>query len=308
MSIRVSLGRSGLMVSPIALGNWQASPLWGEQPDEPLLAAVAAAFDAGINLFDTAPNYGDGRAEILLGKALRELPRDEVVVATKAYCLLRPDGKRVFDLSGPSVLRQCDASLARLRVDYIDLYQMHVFDPAADPEETTAALEALKTAGKIRAYGASNYTADQLRMALTFGNYATLQPRYSLLDLEAEADLLPCALAARVGVLAYSPQAKGLLTGKYTGEESFTDSRKNAARFQGETFRTLCAKVRGLQPIADKYGLTIAQLVLAATLMHPAITCAIAGAKIPEQIRESAGAMGHRLEKEDYEDIREALG
>lgn len=304
---RTRLGKTGLDVSPVCCGNWQASPLWGETPDDELVATTREAYEAGINFFDTAPTYGDGRAEELLGKALADLPRADIIICTKAYCLIRPDGNRVLDLSGPSLRKQCEASLARLRTDCIDLYLLHVFDPKADPRCQVAALEDLRKQGKIRAYGMSNHAVEQVRMALSFGGFSALQPLYSLLDTDAEADLLPLALSADLGVLAYSALARGLLTGKYSGEETFSDSRGRNPRFQGDAFRSTCEKVRSLEALAGKYELTIPQLVLAATLMHPAVQCVITGAKRPEQIRETAAAMGRAVEAEDYEAIREAL-
>ena len=304
---RVRLGKTALEVSPVCCGTWQASPVWGTTPDADLVASMRRAYEVGINFFDTAPTYGDGRAEQLLGTALADLPRSELVICTKCYCMLRPDGKRVFDLSRESILRQCDASLGRLKTDYIDLYLLHAFDPKADPAEATAAMEALKTAGKILAYGVSNYTVEQLRMALALGNYSALQPAYNLINTAAENDLLPLAMSAGLGVFVYSALAKGLLSGKYRGDETFNDSRKNSPLFQGERFRTMCEKVRSLQPIATKYAMTIPQLILAATLIHPGIHCVITGSKRPEQIEETAGAMGRRIELEDCEDIRNAL-
>lgn len=304
---RVTLGTTGLTVSPICLGTWQASPLWGNMPDADLVGAIRRAYEVGINFFDTAPTYGEGRAETLLAAGMADMPREEIVVCTKCYCLLRPDGKRVFDVTGESILRQCEASLERLQTDYIDLYLLHAFDPKADPEAATAALEKLKAAGKIRAYGVSNYTAEQLRMALHFGDYTALQPVYNFTNTAAENDLLPLAMTAGVGVFVYSPLAKGLLSGKYRGDETFTDSRQNSGVFQGEAFRTMCDKVRDLGPMAEKYEMTIPQLILAATLMHPGIHCAITGSKRPEQIADTAAAMGRSIELEDYEDLREAL-
>ena len=306
---RVQLGKTGLEVSTIGCGTWQAGKVWGEVPDQDLIGGVRHALEVGINFIDTAPTYGEGRAEQLIAKALADVPREEFVLCNKCYCVIRPDGKRVFDLTGESILKQCEASLARLQMDHIDLYLLHAFDPKADPADATAALEKLKTQGKIRAYGVSNYTVEQLRMALRFGDYSVLQPLYNLIDLGAEADLLPCCLAADVAVMAYCPQAKGLLTGKYTGSETFNDSRARSPRFAGEAFTAMCTKVRSLAPMAAKYDLTIPQLVLAATLKHPAITCAIVGAKRPEQIREAAGAMGRDIDLtlEDYNDIRDAL-
>lgn len=304
---RVQLGKTGLEVSTIGCGTWQAGKVWGEVPDQDLIGGVRHALEAGINFIDTAPTYGEGRAELLIARALVDVPRDEFVLCDKCYCVIRPDGKRVFDLTGESILKQCEASLERLQMDHIDLYLLHAFDPKADPADATAALEKLKTQGKIRAYGVSNYTVEQLRMALHYGDYTAIQPVYNFLNTSAEDGLLPLTMTSGVGVFVYSPLAKGLLSGKYRGDETFNDSRKNSDLFKGEKFRSICEKVQSLAPMAAKYDLTIAQLVLAATLMHPGIHCALTGPKRPEQIEETAGAMGHRIEWEDYEDLREAL-
>ena len=307
--VRVRLGRSDLKVSPICHGTWQLSPkFWGAQPRDLMIAAARKAFDVGVNFFDTADAYGDGLAEQVLGEALKPLPRGEVILATKVYHHFYPDGRRHPDLSGPYIEQECDVSLRRLQMDYIDLYQCHSFDPLTDLEETTAALERLKRAGKIRAYGASNFTVEQLRAARRFGDYATLQPRYNLLQSQAEADLLPYCRAEDIGVLVYSPLYHGLLTGKYAGAETFEDLRKSNADFQGERFRELAARVRALEPIARKYALSIVQLVLAATLMNPMIHCAIVGIKTPEHIADAAGAMGKIISREDYFQVRATLG
>jgi len=307
--VRVRLGRSGLEVSPICHGTWQLSPkFWGEQPREVMIAAARRAFEVGVNFFDTADAYGNGLAEQVLGEALKPLPRDQIVVATKVYHHFYPDGSRHPDLSGKYVEQECEASLRRLQMDYIDLYQCHSFDPLADIEETTAALERLKQAGKIRAYGASNFTVEQLRAARRFGDYATLQPRYNLLQSQAEADLLPYCRGEDIGVLVYSPLYHGLLTGKYAGTETFEDLRKSNADFQGERFRELAGRVRALGPIAQKYALSIVQLVLVVTLMNPMIHSAIVGIKNPEQISDAAGAMGKIISRQDYFQVRVALG
>ena len=307
--VRVRLGRSGLSVSPICYGTWQLSPrYWGDQPREVMVAAARAAFACGVNLFDTADAYGDGLAEEVLGEALKPLPRGEIVVATKVYHHFYPDGHRHADLSGAYLAGECEASLARLQMDYIDLYQCHSFDPLTDLAETTEALERLKQAGKIRAYGVSNFTVEQLRAARRFGDYATVQPRYNLFQTQPEADLLPYCCGEDIGVLVYSPLYHGLLGGKYEGTETFTDLRAERADFQGERFRELAGRVRALAPIAERYSLSLVQLVLAATLMSPMIHCAIVGIKTPAQIEEAAGAMGHVLSREDYFAVRATLG
>ena len=309
MKQRVRLGRSELMVSPVCYGSWQLSPrFWGEVPVEDVKAAMRRAFEVGVNFYDTADAYGDGFSEQVMGEALADVPRDKIVVATKVYHHFYPDGHRHPDLSGKYVVEECNASLKRLRMDYLDLYQLHSFDPYTPLAETTEALERLREAGKIRSYGVSNFTVEQLRLARGVGDYATLQPRYSLLDREIEADMLPYCQAEDIGVLTYSSLALGLLTGKYEGTESFDDFRGRNPRFQGEKFKQLATAVRSLAPMAEKYGLTIVQLVLAATLAHPQLDVAIVGIKNPAQIEEAAGAMGKTVEREDYFAIRNALG
>jgi aryl-alcohol dehydrogenase-like predicted oxidoreductase len=308
MEHRITLGRSGLKVSPICYGTWQLSPkFWGEVSHQDVTAAIRRAYELGINFFDTAGAYGDGGAETLLGNALAGLPREKLVIATKVYHHFYPDGRRHGDLSAKYIAQYTDEALTRLRTQYIDLLQLHSFDVYTPMTETCEALARLQRAGKIRAYGVSNFSVEQLRLAHAHGDFSTSQPRYSLLDRRAEDDMLPYCAAQNVGVLAYSPLENGLLTGKYDGTETFTDLRKNAGRFQGERFRRLAAAVRQLQGLGEKYGLTIVQLVLAATLCHAAVQCAIVGIKNSRHIEEAAAAMGKRIEREDYFTIRALL-
>ncbi|MDY7011519.1 MAG: aldo/keto reductase [Planctomycetota bacterium] len=308
MSNRIKLGRSRLEVSPICYGSWQLSPkYWGDIPAEQIIGAVHRAFEVGVNFFDTADAYGDGLAEEVMGEALATLPRDRVVLATKLYWHFYDDGRRHPDLSGKYVIEECENSLRRLKTDYIDLYQLHAFDPLTPLDETTEAMEKLRKAGKVRFYGTSNFTVEQMRLAKRFGDYSTDQPQYSLLDRQIESDVLPYCEAEDIGVLVFSPLSRGLLTGKYDGSETFTDFRSNAPRFTGQKFKDLAAAVQSLAPIAEKYGLSIVQLVLAATLAHPAVHCAIVGIKTAAQIEEAAGAMGKTIGREDYFAIRNAV-
>ena len=307
---RITLGESGLSVSPISFGTWQLSPrFWGELSKEDAMAAMKLAFEKGINLIDTAEAYGDGYAETVVGETVKELPRDELVIATKVFNHFNPDGSRYPDLSAEHIAERCELSLRRMGIETIDLYFLHLFDPLTPFAEIAGALEKrLKEQGKVRAFGLSNHSVEQCRAQRRFAPYSVIQPPYSLIDPAGEADLLPYCQAENIGVMIYSPMHKGLLTGKYTGEESFTDFRTNHPDFQGERFIELCSKVRSLQPLADKYGLTIYQLVLAATLMHPSIDVAICGIKTPAQIEEAVGAMGKVLSREDYFAVRNALG
>ncbi|MHC4711678.1 MAG: aldo/keto reductase [Planctomycetota bacterium] len=305
----VRLGGSELRVSPVCYGSWQLSPrFWGPQPKDVLITAMRRAHEVGVSFYDTADAYGDGLSEEVMGEALQDIPREEIVVATKVFNRFYPDGHRHGDLSKEYVLAECDASLKRLRMDYVDLYQCHSFDQSTPMEETAAAMEALLKAGKIRAYGMSNFTVEQMRLAKKCGNFTTLQPLYNLFERAAERDLLPYCRAEDIGTLVYSPLCKGLLTGKYAGTETFKDLRARTETFRGEKFRDLAGRVRDLKSVADKYGLTITQLVIAVTVQHPLIDVAIVGIKTPEQIEEAAGAMGKSISREDYYVVRNTLG
>jgi len=308
MSERIIFGATGLEVSPICFGTWQLSPrFWGDQSRKDVLAAMSTAYEAGINFFDTADAYGDGYAETVLGEFLADKPQDSVVICTKVFNHFNPDGSRYPDLTPEHIRQRCDLELKRMGLDVIDLYLIHLFDlltPLADIAET---LDALKKQGKIRSYGVSNHTVEQLRAQRCFGSYDAVQPCYSLLDTKIESDLIPYCQAENVGVMIYSPLHKGLLTGKYKGDETFTDFRKHLPDFQGERFKTIAEAVQSLAPLAKKYDLTIYQLVLTATLMHPAIDVAIVGIKNQKQITEAIGAIDKAISREDYFTVRKTL-
>jgi len=305
---RVALGCSGLTVSPVAFGTWQLSPrFWGEQPKQDAVDAMKRAVDTGVNFFDTADAYGDGYAETVLGEALRDLPRDELVIATKFFNHFNPDRSRYPDLSPAYLTERCEASLERLGIETLDLVLLHFYDQLTPLEEVAGTLENLRDQGKIRAIGVSNHTVEQLRAQRCFGPYCVVQPPYSLVDPAGESDLLPYCQGEDIGVMIYSPMHKGLLTGKYKGDETFDDFRQFHPDFQGERFQQLCEAVQSLKPMADGYDLTLYQLILAATLMHPAIHSAICGIKTPAQIEEAAGAMGKTLSRPDYFTVRKTV-
>jgi aryl-alcohol dehydrogenase-like predicted oxidoreductase len=182
-----------------------------------------------------------------------------------------------------------------------------MFDPATPLADVAQTLDSLKKKGKIRSYGVSNHTVEQLRAHRRFGAYDAVQPCYSLVDTKIENDLLPYCQAENIGAMVYSPMHKGLLTGKYTGTETFTDFRKDLPDFQGERFRAIAAEVKGLAPLAKKYKLSTYQLILAATLMHPGIHVAVVGIKNQPQITEAVGVMGKTISRQDYFAIRRAL-
>jgi aryl-alcohol dehydrogenase-like predicted oxidoreductase len=303
--IRITLGASGLRVSPIAFGTWQLSrKYWGPQDKDDVVAAIWEAFDHGVNLIDTAEAYGAGFAETVVGEAIRHLPRDEIVIATKVYKNFSEDGEGYPDLTARQIIRRCEGSLRRLGVDTIDIYFLHFFDPLTPFEETAAAMERLLQQGKVRALGLSNHTVEQIRAHRRYAPYTVVQPFYSLIDPRIEDDLLPYCQTEGLGVMIYSPLHMGLLSGKYEGIEEFHDFRRHHPDFQGERFARLCHQVRQLEPIAARYGMSIYQLVLAATLMHPGIHVAICGIKTPPQIVEAAEVMGRTISREDYYLIR----
>jgi aryl-alcohol dehydrogenase-like predicted oxidoreductase len=308
MTTRVRLGKTELQVSPICFGTWQLSArFWGQADEDAVVTAIRQAYDAGVNFFDTAGAYGDGLAERVLGRGIEGLPREKIVIATKVFWHIRPDASRYMDLSHDHILEECDACLKRLRIDYIDLFQCHSWDPLGDFAQIASAMDKLVKQGKIRAYGTSNWNAEQMRGGNQFGRFHSCQPHYSLLRTNAEDSILPYCLANDIGVLTYSTLHLGLLTGKFTGNETFTDLRSKDPDFTGERFRTLCDRVRRAGNLARNYNLTITQFMLAATLMHPAITCAIVGVKSPRQILESAGAMGKQITRDDYFRLRALL-
>ena len=298
------LGKTDLTVSRICFGCWQLSPrFWGDVPLAPWHEALHKALDLGINFIDTADAYGDGYAEESLGAFLqKEGLRDRFVIATKFYWNFEKE-KRHPDTSHAYILRECEASLKRLRTDRIDLYQIHAWDPLTRPEEVAAAFLQLRKEGKVRWFGVSNLNADQMRMYLRYIDIECLQPPYSLLARDVEERELPLCLEQRLGVIAYSPLYRGLLSGKYTPDHVFTDSRASLPLFRGAAFRRMLEGVAALRPYADAYGLTLPQLAVSWILTHPALTAAIVGIKTAEHVETIAPAADVTLSIPDWHAI-----
>ncbi|MCD6404425.1 MAG: aldo/keto reductase [Planctomycetes bacterium] len=304
---RVILGKTGLEVSPICYGSWQLDEkFWGPANVEEHIAAMRRAGEVGVNFFDTADCYGNGRSEEVIGEALSTVPRDQVIITTKVYHnFLEPNRLDVPDLSYDGIVEHCEASLKRLRTDYIDVYLCHMYDKFTDIEETTRAMDDLKKQGKVRHYGMSSWPVEAMRLGIQYGDYEVLQPRFSFWRPETEVDMLPLARSQGMGVMTFSPLLGGLLTGKYTGDEKV---ERGGRYFRGELFKDLAGRVRKLAPIAEKYGITITQLVLAAVLANPMIHSCITGIRKPAYIEEAAGAMGVTIERKDYYTLRRTLG
>jgi aryl-alcohol dehydrogenase-like predicted oxidoreductase len=307
----VTLGRTGLEVSPIAFGTWQIGGDWGAFDESQAVAAIQRARELGINLFDTAQAYGFGASERLLGRALREelaSRRDDLVIATKGG-LRKTDEGLVRDSSPEWLRRGVEGSLRALDLDHIDIYQIHWPDPDTPFAETAAALQALVDEGKIRHVGVSNFDAAQMTEFARTRPVETLQPPYHLFRREIEADLLPYAQEHDVGVLVYGPLAHGLLTGSMREDTRFAsdDWRSQSPMFQGDSYRRNLATVGELERFAEERGHTVSQLAIAWTLAQPAVHVAIVGSRRAAHIEESVQALEVELGDDDLAEIESIM-
>ncbi len=305
------LGESDLHVSEISLGSWLTFS--GGVEAERAAACVRRAFEVGINFFDTANVYGRGAAETFLGDVLSRVDRSSYVLATKAYFPMSPDDR---GLSSEQIHKQCEASLRRLRTDYVDLYQCHRYDEDTPLDETMGALTELVHDGKTRYIGFSEWTADQVRAALALPGverFVSSQPEYSMLWRKPEAEIIPLCAKEGIGQIVWSPLAQGILTGKYhAGSPPPPDSRA-AHKSMGSTMGRwrdddVLAAVDRLRPIADGIGLPMTQMALAWVLREPNVASAITGSSRPEQVEQNAAASGVTLDDDVLVAIDEALG
>lgn len=294
------LGGSDLSISTIGYGCWaMGKAFWGDDVvDDESVSAVKLAFSLGVNFYDTAQAYGCGHSEKVLAQGIAGLAREEVILATKTGLQWDAEGKIGRNSSPEYVVSSLEDSLDRLQTDYIDLFQVHWPDPDVPIKDTAAAMKQCLDSGKIRAVGVSNYSVEQMAQFMAVCPLHSLQPPYSLLTRDIEAEVLPFCRANNIGVLAYSPMARGLLTGKYDANATFpeTDGRHGSAMWQGERLARNVAAVRELAGVAEESGRTVAQLALAWVLSQDGLTCALAGTKRPDQIRETAEASGWRLD------------
>jgi aryl-alcohol dehydrogenase-like predicted oxidoreductase len=295
------LGRTGMKVSGISFGAWAIGGTWGPVDDEESMRALHAAVDAGTNFVDTADVYGDGRSERLVARLRRERKGDTIYVATKAGRRLpaqTPEGYSRENLNG-----WVDRSLRNLEMDAVDLLQLHCPHPKVyDAPEVFGILDELARAGKVRHYGVSVETVEEAHRALRHPNVATVQVIFNMFRLKPADELFAEALRRRAGILARVPLASGMLTGKLTAQSTFAKddhrsfNREGEAFDKGETFSGVpydvgLAAVERLRPLVAA-GATLAQLALRWTLMFEAVSCAIPGAKTPQQARDNAAAAG----------------
>ncbi|MBE0535528.1 MAG: aldo/keto reductase [Phycisphaerae bacterium] len=299
------LGKTDLNLTTVGLGTWAIGGPWeygwGPQNDADSVAAIRTALESGINWIDTAPAYGCGHGEEVVGKVLREVG-EMPIVATKCGILWNEKREKMTCLKAKSVRAECDASLRRLGVDVIDLYQMHWPDPDADVEEGWEAMVRLREAGKVRHIGASNFSLRHLERVERIERPVSLQPPYSMIKRDAEAVLLPYCREHEMGVVAYSPMQKGLLTGKYTPEKvaelAPDDHRRRDPDFVGRRLEANMELAKGIADLARGYGRTAGQFAVAWVLRNDEVTAAIVGARNRRQIEETVQAGDWALDEE----------
>jgi aryl-alcohol dehydrogenase-like predicted oxidoreductase len=294
-----NLGETGMRVSAVSLGTWAFGSEWGTVSDEDSYAALNRAVDLGVNFLDTADVYGDGRSERLIGRLLKERPEDEIFVATKAGRRLDPHTAEGY--SYDSLSRFVERSFENLRLEALDLLQLHC--PPTEvyrQDETFEALDRLQEAGKIKNYGVSVEKVKEARMALGYLGVKTVQIIFNIFRQKPAEEFFPLAEERNIGVIARVPLASGLLSGKMTADREFsvddhrTFNREGQAFDRGETFsgvgfETGLRAAEELKELVPE-GYTLAQLALRWILMHPAVSCAIPGAKRPDQVEDNLAA------------------
>lgn len=304
-------GKTGMEITPIGFGawaigggNWEFG--WGSQDDQQSIAAIHRALDLGINWIDTAAVYGLGHSEEMVARALDGMSQRPYVF-TKCSMIWNDQREVGHSLKRDSLRRELEASLRRLRVDAIDLYQIHWPSPDPEIEEGWAALAEFKREGKVRHIGVSNFNVEQLQRAAAIAPVETLQPPYSLLERDVEAEILPYAREHNIGVIVYSPMASGLLTGAMTRERVAAmpqdDWRKHDAEFQEPRLSQNLELVERLRAIGERHGRSPGEVAIAWALHNPAVTAAIVGSRSPEQTEGVIGAGAFRLTDDEVREI-----
>ena len=304
------LGDSDLEVSVIGFGAWGigGAPFWSTEGDHPSCKAILKAFDLGINFFDTAPVYGFGHSEELLGKTLKPV-RDKVILATKCGLVWRKEnlGAIAKNAKRDSILNEIEQSLRRLQTDVIDLYQVHWPDVNTAQEETMETLLEIQAQGKIRYIGLSNYSVEQTKECLKVGNIVSLQPEYSLLERAIEKETVPFCQENQIGIIAYSPLSSGVLTGKYDKSTKFKDWRSKGiiGTFTGEGYENNIDKVDQLKALAQADGKTCGQMAINWVIRQPGLATALVGVKNESQMQENLRSVGWQLSADQQEKIEE---
>jgi aryl-alcohol dehydrogenase-like predicted oxidoreductase len=307
----MQLGETGLEITRLGFGAWAIGGGgwefgWGSQEDGRSIAAIHRALDLGVNWIDTAAAYGFGRSEQIVGRALEGL-QDRPYVFTKCSLLEGPGRMVVHSLKRDSIVREAEASLERLRIDAIDLYQIHWPNPEPDIEEGWSALAELKQEGLVRHIGVSNFDAEQLRRVQQIAPVETLQPEYSLLERDVEREILGFCERQGIGVIVYSPMGSGMLTGAMTRERiqslAEDDWRKLDARFNEPQLSRNLGLVERLKKVADRYDTTPGAVAVAWTLRHAAVNGAIVGFRRPDQVDSILPAASLELTDDDIAEL-----
>lgn len=318
------LGQSDVKVSPVIFGAWAIGGwMWGGSEEKESIAAIRASVEAGANTIDTAAVYGMGYSEELVGRAIKGI-RDKVIIATK--CGMRWDTAEGTDpwqqkdnqgrditirknSRRGSIIHECELSLKRLGVETIDLYQIHWPDTSTPVEESMKAMVQLKEQGKIRAIGVSNYDAKWLSDAMKIAPLASDQPPYSLIQRKIEKEVLPFCRQHNIGVIVYSPLERGLLAGAVSPDRKFPpgDHRAGHKYFSVENRKRVLAALEKIKPIAQRHGVSLAQLAINWTVHEPGITAALVGARNAEQATHNAQALQFKLTDEERAQIRAAF-
>jgi aryl-alcohol dehydrogenase-like predicted oxidoreductase len=305
------LGSTGLEITRVGFGAWAIGGGgwefgWGPQDDEQSIAAIHHALELGINWIDTAAAYGFGHSEEVVGRALQGI-EERPYVFTKCSLLEGPGRNVVHNLKRDSIRREAEASLSRLGVDAIDLYQIHWPNPEEDIEEGFSAMKELKEEGLVRHVGVSNFSTEQMRRIRSIAPVETLQPQYSLIVRDAEPEILPFAEREGIGVIAYSPMSSGLLAGKMTREriESLPDDdwRKGDARFREPQLSDHLATADRVGAVADRLGVSPGAIAISWTLRNPAVDGAIVGLRGPDQVDELLAAATLVLSDDDAAEL-----
>jgi aryl-alcohol dehydrogenase-like predicted oxidoreductase len=310
MAEQVLFGKTGFTVSRLVQGTWVTGGwAWGGSDENESLLAILRAFETGINFIDTAPVYGFGKSEEIVGRAIGQWGREKVTVATK--CGLEWDqSQRIRRNSRPDrIMHEAEQSLRRLGIDCIDLLQLHWPDADTPFENSMHALTKLQEQGKIRCFGLSNFSREQILECLRTSPVYTLQPPYNIFERQAEKELLPFCIENEIPTLVYGGLCRGLLTGKFTGNETFPrgDLRRNDPMFKADRFKKYADAVKEIKAVATKYGKTSAQFALRWAIQQPGVTCVIAGARTAKQAEENAGALGWEIRSSDLTRVDEIL-
>ncbi len=310
------LGNSDLMVTTVGLGAWaigggEYAFGWGSQDDRNSIRTIHAALDGGINWVDTAPVYGLGRSETVVGEALKNR-RSSVILSTKCGLVWDPETRKISNnLSKKSVTAECEASLKRLQTDMIDLYHIHWPVPDESIEEAWEAISRLIEKGSIRYAAVSNFSPSQMDRVSKIHEITSLQPPYSMIERGIEQEIIPYCRDHSIGLTVYSPMQAGLLTGKLTREriEGLPDDdwRKKSSHMREPALSANLELAETLSSLAADYGKTAGQLAVAWALRDPAVTTAIVGARRPEQAQQNIGASGWKLDEDLAEKIDQAL-